>query len=67
MPMTLEQIRAEFPFITGNLRADNSILEGVDFSKLHRYIKENQAKLQGMSMYSVVGKYRESETPVQHP
>ena len=67
MTMTLEQIRADFPLITGNLRADNSILEGVDFSKLHRYIKENQTELQGMSMYSVVVKYRESETPVQHP
>ena len=67
MPITLEQIRADFPFITGNLRADNSILEGVDFTKLHRYISDNQAALQGASMYSVVGKYRESETPVQHP
>ena len=67
IPITLDKIRADFPFITGNLRLDNPVLDNVDFTKLHRYIAANQTELQGMSMYSVVVKYRESETPVQHP
>ena len=62
-PMTLQKIRTDFPFITGNLRADNSVLEGVDLKLLHRYIGEHEKELQGANMYSIVAKYRESVKP----
>ena len=62
-PMTLQKIRTDFPFITGNLRADNSVLDGVDLKLLHRYIGEHEKELQGANMYSVVTKYRESVKP----
>ena len=57
--ITLDKIRADFPFITGNLRWDNPILDDVDLNSLYAFIKEKQAVLQGQSMYSVVMKYRE--------
>ena len=62
-PMTLQKIRTDFPFITGNLRADNSVLDGVDLKLLHRYIGEHEKELQGANMYSIVAKYRESVKP----
>ena len=59
IPITLEKIRADFPFISGYLREDNKILEGVDMDKLYAFIEGNQADLQGLNMYQVVVKYRE--------
>lgn len=59
VPITLEKIRTDFPFITGYLREDNKVLEGVDMDKLYTFIKENQVVLQGLNMYQVVVKYRE--------
>lgn len=57
--ITLEKIRSDFPFITGNLRAENSVLEGVNFNELYDFIKHRQADLQGQNMYSVVVKFKE--------
>ena len=59
IPITLEKIRTDFPFVTGYLREDNKILEGVDMDKLYAFIKENQTALQTLNMYQVVVKYRE--------
>ena len=59
VPIILEKIREDFPFISGYLREDNKILEGVDMDKLYAFIKENQAALQDLNMYQVVVKYRE--------
>ena len=59
VPITLEKIRTDFPFISGYLREDNKILEGVDKDKLYAFIEGNQADLQGLNMYQVVVKYRE--------
>ena len=59
IPITLEKIRTDFPFISGYLREDNKILEGVDMSSLYAFIKENQTALQTLNMYQVVVKYRE--------
>ena len=59
IPITLEKIRTDFPFISGYLREDNKILEGVDMNGLYAFIKENQANLKDLNMYQAVVKYRE--------
>ncbi len=58
--ITLETIRKDFPFITGNLRADNRILEGVDMRGLYEYIMSNKTELNGLHIYNVIAKYREN-------
>jgi hypothetical protein len=58
--VTLDKIRSDFPFISGSLRTDNPILEGVNLSELYDFIKANAATLQGVSMYSVVTKFKEN-------
>ena len=58
--VTLEKIRQDFPFITGNLRADNRILEGLDMRGLYEYIKANKTELNGLHIYNVITKYREN-------
>ena len=62
-PITLEKIQVDFPFITGNLRADNPVLDGVDLKRLHKYIGEHEKELQDANMYSIVMKYRKSVKP----
>ena len=59
IPITLEKIRNDFPFIKGYLNKDNPILEGVDVNGLYEFIKDNQEALKYESMYSIVLKYRE--------
>ena len=59
VPITLEKIRSDFPFISGYLREDNKILEGVAMDKLYAFIKGNQFDLLGLNMYQVFVKYRE--------
>jgi hypothetical protein len=58
--VTLDKIRSKFPFISGSLRTDNPILDGVNLSELYDFIKANAATLQGVSMYSVVTKFKEN-------
>ena len=58
-PVTLDKIRSDFPFITGFLRAENPVLEGVNLNELYAYIKDKQSDLQGQNMYSVVLKFKE--------
>ena len=59
IPVTLEKIRTDFPFISGYLREDNKILEGVDMDKLYAFIEGNQDDLKDLNMYQVVVQYRE--------
>lgn len=58
-PVTLDKIRSDYPFITGYLRAENSVLEGINLNELYAYIKDKQSELQGQNMYSVVLKFKE--------
>lgn len=59
-PVTLEQIRKDFPNIKGNLSVTNEILKGVNLNELYNFIKENSDKVAGKSMYEVVEIFRKN-------
>ena len=56
-PVTLEQIKADFPEIQGNLNAEAPILNGVDLNKLYNFIYEYE-DVRNQSMYSIVKLFR---------